>query len=147
MCLSAAFDTINILATRLTSIGIRYTAHEWFVSYLTDRQYKVNINSTLSHPHKLVTGVPQSSVLGPLLFNIYIQPLFSIFDKYSHITYHSYADDIQIQLKITDPSSDITTINNCLTDIHDWLSLNSLSLNCHKTEIQLKFDLHILSIY
>ena len=107
---------------------------------LTDRQYKVNINSTLSHPHKLVTGVPQGSVLGPLLFNIYIQPLFSIFDKYSHITYHSYADDIQIQLKITDPSSDITTINNCLTDIHDWLSLNSLSLNCHKTEI-----LHVIT--
>ena len=66
--LSAAFDTINrdILATRLTSIGIRDTAHEWFVSYLTDRQYKVNINSTISHSHKLVTGLPQGSILGPL---------------------------------------------------------------------------------
>ena len=85
-------------------------------------------NSTLSHPHRLITGVPRCYVLGPILFNIYIQPLLSVFDKYPHITYHSYADDIQIQLKITDPSYDITTINNCLTDIHDWLSLNSLSL-------------------
>ena len=70
----------------------------------------------------------------------YIQPLFSIFDKYPHITYHSYADDIQIQLEITDPSSDITTINNCFTDMHYWLSLNSLSLNCHKTE-----NIHVIT--
>ena len=102
------------------------------LSCLTDRQYKVNINSTLSHPQKLVTGVPRGYVLGPLLINIYIQPLFSIFTKYRHITYHSYADDIQIQLKITNPSSDITSINNCLTGIHDWLNSNSLISTLYK---------------
>ena len=67
-----------------------YKGHcPWMVCVLTDRQYKVNISSTLSHPYKLVTGVHQGSVLESLL-NIYIWSLFSIIDKYPHITYHAY---------------------------------------------------------
>ena len=134
--LSAAFDTLdhNILINRLTSIGISDTALDWFISYLTDRFYQISINSLISKPRKVTHGVPQGSVLGPLLFNIYLLPLFKIIDKYPTIDYHSYADDIQLHCRLIDPNNDINLLNNCITDIHNWLTNNSLSLNCLKTE-------------
>ena len=118
--LSSAFDTIyyTLLTNRLSSIGITNLADDWFTSYITDRQSLINIHSTLSNPRQTTHGVPQGSVLGSILFNIYIQPLFKIFDNYPTLQYHIYADDIQIHSKLNDPITDFNTINNCITDIH-----------------------------
>ena len=75
--LSAAFDTIDhdMLLTRLLKLGITDTPLLWFSSYLKDRHQYVSINDSLSASHVLQTGVPQGSVLGPLLFSISISPL------------------------------------------------------------------------
>ena len=80
-------------------------------------------------------GVPQGSVLGPILFNIYLLPLFNILDKHKDISFHTYADDIQIYLKCNDdPSSAPDKLTKCITDIHNWLNTNSLRLNPAKSE-------------
>ena len=134
--LSDAFDTLdhNILINRLTSIGISGTVLDWFISYITNRFYQISIKSLISKPRKITHGVPQGSVIGPILLNIYLLPLFNIIDKYPTIYYHSYADDMQLYCRLIDPSNDIHLLNNCITDIHNCLTNNSLSLNCLKTE-------------
>ena len=77
--LSAAFDTLDhsILLTRLdVTFGVRGTAYKWFLSYLQDRQQSVLIDGVLSNP--MWYGVPQGSVLGPVLFTLYSQPLSDV---------------------------------------------------------------------
>ena len=124
----------NILVNRLNSIGIFGTVLDWFISYLTDHFYQISINSLISKSSKITHGVPQGSVIGLILFNIYLLHLFNITDKYHTIDYHSYADDIQLYCRLIDPSNDIHLLNNCITDIHNCITNNSLSLNCLKTE-------------
>ena len=133
--LSAAFDTIshNIMIHRLEYIGITGTALAWFSSYLSDRTYSISIESHTTDPRLISHGVPQGSVLAPILFNIYISPLLDIFDNYPDIYFHTYADDLQIYCNLPNPSTNIATLNKCLEDIRLWLSTNSLSLNTHKT--------------
>ena len=134
--LSAAFDTIshNIMIHRLEYIGITGTALAWFSSYLSDRTYSISIESHTTDPRLISHGVPQGSVLAPILFNIYISPLLDIFDNYPDIYFHTYADDLQIYCNLPNPSTNIATLNKCLEDIRLWLSTNSLSLNTHKTQ-------------
>ena len=124
----------NILINRLTSIGIFGTALDWLISYLTDHFYQISINSLISKPRKITHGVPQGSVIGPILLNIYLFYLFKIIDKYPTIDYHSYADNMQLYCRLIYPSNYIHLLNNCITDIHNCLTNNSLSLNCLKTE-------------
>ena len=134
--LSAAFDTIDhtILLHRLESIGLSGVVLAWFTSYLSDRTYSIYIEKHKTKPRTLSHGVPQGSVLGPILFNIYISPLLDIFDNYPDIHFHTYADDLQIYCNLPNPPTNIATLNNCLEDIRRWLSTNSLSLNTHKTQ-------------
>ena len=83
--LSAAFDTVDhcILLSRLSSrFGIGGTALEWFRSYLSDRTQFVNVNGSTSERHVLQFGVPQGSVLGPLLYSLYTSPLSDIANKH-----------------------------------------------------------------
>ena len=139
--LSAAFDTIDhaILLSRLSTLyGISGTALKWFKSYLSDRSQTVTINSNSSKPAILHFGVPQGSVLGPVLFILYTKPLFSVIHRHS-ISGHSFADDTQVhdscpQGQIT---SSIQTIQNCISDIKSWMTCNKLKLNDDKTEVML----------
>ena len=97
--LSATFDTINhtILLDRLNVYyGISELPLGWFKSYLSGRTHSVKVGSTLSHPAALYYGVPQGSVLGPILFSLYTNPISSIIHSHSSINYHFYADDTQV---------------------------------------------------
>ena len=133
--LSTAFDTIDhsLLISRLASIA--GNALKWFTSYISDRTSSILINGRISSLRNISYGVPQGSVLGPILFNIYLLPIFDILSKFPLISVHSYADDIQLNVKCT---SDINFapnfMSNCIKSIHTWLSNNSLSLNPNKTE-------------
>ncbi len=96
--LSAAFDTIDheILLARLeTEVGIRGTALSWFRSYLTGRTQVVSCNGQVSQSRRVTCGVPQGSVLGPLLFSIYTRPLEQVVKRHSPPC-HFYADDTQL---------------------------------------------------
>ena len=100
--LTAAFDTVdhNILIDRLRDqVGIQGLALKWFSSYLKDRTLSVSLGDYFSSIAPLVCGVPQGSILGPILFSLYMLPLGSIFEKFG-IQYHLYADDSQIYVPL-----------------------------------------------
>ena len=106
------------------------TAWEWFSSYLSDRCQAVKIGSILSEFKELLFGVPQGSVLGPLLFSLYTTPLTKIISKYPGIKFHFYADDISNE----SASANLKNLNDCLNDVRDWMTSSKLKLNPDKTE-------------
>ena len=137
--LSAAFDTLDhgILLKRLElSFGIKGRALAWFSSYLTKRNQSVQINQTLSNSVNLNYGVPQGSVLGPILFSLYTCPLSEIFFKFE-MNYHLYADDSQLYRAsvFADLNNAIGQTEMCIRDIKSWMDSNYLKLNNDKTEL------------
>lgn len=136
--LTAAFDTVDhkILISRLEEqVGIRGTALEWFRSYLADRTFCVSLGDSTSSSAPLTCGVPQGSVLGPLLFSLYLLPLGSILRKYG-ISFHCYADDSQIYMPIKkNDEYSFKILLQCLDDIKAWMALNFLNFNDKKTEV------------
>nr|XP_029137828.1 uncharacterized protein LOC114921708 [Labrus bergylta] len=133
--LTAAFDTIShsILLSRLEhSLNITGTALSWLQSYLTDRQQFININNCSSSIAPLSQGVPQGSVLGPLLFIIYLLPLGNIIRQHG-LHFHCYADDIQLYISTNSITTETrSTLTNCLNEIKTWMHTNFLSLNYAK---------------
>ena len=137
--LSAAFDTIdhsNLLNRLKSCFGFTGNALKWFTSYMADRKQCVKIEDVLSEAKNLDYGVPQGSVLGPVLFTLYTTPLSKIISAYKNIKHHLYADDTQVYINITSENapSAINELQNCLNDIQDWMSSNKLKLNPDKTE-------------
>lgn len=136
--LSAAFDTIDhhILLKRLEELlGITGTAINWFKSYLSDRFQFVHANNKSSVYTKVSYGVPQGSVLGPILFSIYMLPLGNVMRKYS-INFHCYADDTQLYVSMKPgETNQLSKLEACLKDIRAWMDQNFLLLNPDKTEV------------
>ena len=136
--LSAAFDTVDhtILIDRLkTWVGIKDTALDWFYSYLLERTFSVTIGNITSSTAHITSGVPQGSILGPILFSIYMLPLGQIIQQHN-VSFHCYADDTQIYLPLRpgDPRS-LAAAVDCLSDVNCWMAQNFLQLNNSKTEV------------
>jgi hypothetical protein len=135
--LSAAFDTIDhkILVDRLTDMGINDGALNWFMKYLEDRTVTIRVDHNDSPPRDLKNGVPQGSVLGPLLFTIYIRPLGYLISQHG-VSYKIFADDVQLFVSF-DQSTCIETIGKlerCVEDVRIWLLNNRLCLNTTKSD-------------
>ena len=138
---SSAFDTIDhtILVHILhTDFGFTDTVLQWFSSYLTDRTQYVSLCNHCSDFAPVHSGVPQGSVLGLMLFTMYIKPLSAIIDSHS-IIHHSFADDLQLQMSAPpDRISELLhSMQSCISDVKAWASVNMLKLNDSKTELML----------
>ncbi len=123
--------TIN----KLLAKGNSGTALQWFESYLSDRSFKVPWRCEVSKSQHLATGVPQGSVLGPLLFSVYMASLGSVIHKHG-FSYHCYADDTQFYLLFhPDDLTIAARISACLADISCWMKDHLLQLKLAKTEL------------
>ena len=136
MDLSKAFDTIDhqILLNKLQFYGLKGTELELFVSYLSNRKQYVQFEDKKSKTEIITTGVPQGSILGPLLFIIYINDICRATDYFDVII---YADDTtlcsSIKVELT-AAQNSKNINDELQNISIWLKSNKLSLNTNKTK-------------
>ena len=135
--LSAAFDTVDhaILLERLRrSFGLTDVVLRWFGSYLSGRSQSVRCGSSSSPAVDVICGVPQGSVLGPILFIMYTVDLPSIIQRH-HLTPHLYADDTQVYGFCSPPDVDqlLERLHACLDEVASWMDSNRLQLNANKT--------------
>ena len=129
---SKAFDTVNhkILLEKLYHFGIRDKAYTWLKSYLCDRNQFVSYNGFKSSERTITCGVPQGSILGPLLFLIYINDLSN---NCKFARPFLFADDTNLFHHSKDPQNLQEELNYDLENISEWLKANRLSLNIKKT--------------
>ena len=138
--LSKAFDTLNhdIMLHKLSHYGVCGNTLQWFGSYLSNRKQYVDFESSNSTSLPLSTGVPQGSILGPLLFIIYMNDLHIASDKFDPIL---FADDTTLSSHLALFNQDLSSTNEIsesinleLQKVYNWLCINKLSLNIEKTK-------------
>ena len=134
---SSAFDTLNhnILIECIKEVGIEGSL-SWSTSFLNDRTFSIKVGDYISPPIDILCGVPQGSVLGPLLFSIYLRPQSNIISKFPNITYHIYSTDIQLFIKI--PVNSINSnlkLLECASEIINLFLRNDILVNNYKTEL------------
>lgn len=133
---SKAFDTLNhkLLCAKLNYYGFDDNAVSLFKSYLSNRRQRVVINNDISNDGVISSGVPQGSILGPLLFLIYTADIFSVI---SHSRSRAFADDLQIyyhfDIKMLKAACD--SINKDLTKIENYCHENNLKINSSKCSV------------
>lgn len=137
--LSAAFDTVDhqILLNRLQqSYGLQGSTLAWIESFVTNRSQSVVVDGQSSKTTSVVCGVPQGSVLGPVLFLLYTADVLVIAERHG-LRAHSYADDTQLYSH-HDASEDceqmVTQLTACIIELQQWMSSNRLQLNTDKTQ-------------
>lgn len=130
--LSKAFDTIShkILLHKLNRYGVRGIANKWFESYLQNRTQYVQINNNKSSCQNINCGVPQGSILGPLLFLIYINDI----SNSANVNILSFADDTTIYMSHSNMEELFRQANQNVNKIFNWFCANKLSLNANKTK-------------
>jgi len=135
---SAAFDTINFefLADRLkVDFGIDGVAlFEWLLSFLIDKTQNDAVGSSRSTPVACLSGVPQGSVLDPLLFTLYFSPVNNVVSA-NRLHLHQYADDILLYMAVRPAdNSPLEAASQCVSDVSSWFPENGMLLNPNKTE-------------
>jgi hypothetical protein len=131
--LSSTFDLVihTLLLQKLSAFGLSGGYVNWFCSYLTNRQSQFRVSGILSSPFIVLSGVPQGSVLGPLLFNLFMNDLCDIIN-YSR--YLLFADDIKIFRVIKSPN-DCNRLQSDIDSVQGWCTANFMELNISKTRV------------
>ena len=135
--ISKAFDTLDHdkMREKLSLLGFNDSAVIWFNNYLTDRTQSITVNGVVSDPKFIQYGVPQGSILGPLLFIIYINELPSVIQNCYSI--QLYADDTLLFFSCKSIARIESMLSGDLNRVISWLHSNFLSLNYSKTKIML----------
>ena len=130
--LKKAFDTVDhsILVTKLDHYGIRGVAKQWLSSYLENRKQYVCFNGTDSGFLPITCGVPQSSILGPTLFLLYVNDLCNVSTRLTSIL---FADDTSCFIEGTDLADMCVQLSSEMNKLSTWFKTNRLSLNVSKT--------------
>ena len=143
--LKKAFDTINhsLLINKLKQCGISGSCLKWFISYLSNRSQAVNISSTMSDFKDVNIGIPQGSILGPLLFIIFVNSLPNSVNCKTIM----YADDTTLICSSNDAATLQAELNGNLSNVASWLNENNLTLNIKKTKLMIFGTTYMLNTF
>ena len=132
--LSKAFDCLNheLLIAKLEAYGFHHDALTYIHSYLSERKQRTKINSSLSQWSSIKSGVPQGSILGPLLFNIYINDIFYFVNELNLI---NYADDNTPYVIESNIDNLVKSLENSVSILHKWFHENYLVMNADKCNL------------